>query len=128
MRNTLLLGNIQIPPISNKVARKHRTILNIGERSRSSRSRLRVNEDDDNFKFECSSECQDRVHLLAECLFDAKERKMYVIELGQNRREYCTERQLGVKIGRRNTVATGAGSNRREVISTVRKTLLSHLW
>ncbi|CAB1099471.1 ABC [Ectocarpus sp. CCAP 1310/34] len=54
----------------------------IGLRERRRRHRT-VDEEDDEFKCDCGFECEDRVHVVAECPLYKKEREVYVTELGK---------------------------------------------
>ena len=54
----------------------------IGLRERRRRFR-KIDEEDDKFKCDCGSECEDRVHVTAECSLYKKEREVYMTELGK---------------------------------------------
>ncbi|CAB1121545.1 unnamed protein product [Ectocarpus sp. CCAP 1310/34] len=54
----------------------------IGLRERRRRHRT-VDEEDDEIKCACGSECDDRVHVVTECPLYKKEREVYVTELGK---------------------------------------------
>ncbi|CAB1113177.1 unnamed protein product [Ectocarpus sp. CCAP 1310/34] len=54
----------------------------IGLRERRRRHRT-VDDEDDEFKCDCGFECEDRVHVVAECPLYKKEREVYVTELGK---------------------------------------------
>ena len=54
----------------------------IGLRERRRRHRT-VDDEDDEFKCDCGFECEDRIHVVAECPRYKKEREVYVTELGK---------------------------------------------
>ncbi|CAM9425038.1 unnamed protein product [Ectocarpus fasciculatus] len=56
--------------------------VDIGLRDRGRRYRTVVDEDD-NFMCYCGWECEDRVHVVAECSLYKKEREAYMAELGK---------------------------------------------
>ncbi|CAB1115185.1 unnamed protein product [Ectocarpus sp. CCAP 1310/34] len=47
------------------------------------RSYRTIDDEDDEFKCDCGFECEDRVHVVAECPLYKKEREVYVTELGK---------------------------------------------
>ena len=59
----------------------------IGLRERGRRYRTVVDEDD-KFKCDCGWECEDRVHVVAECSLYKKEREVYMTELGKMEGRY----------------------------------------
>ncbi|CAB1114720.1 unnamed protein product [Ectocarpus sp. CCAP 1310/34] len=104
----------------------------IGLRERRRRHRT-VDEEDDEFKCDCGFECEDRVHVVAECPLYKKEREVYVTELGKIDGTYREmfeawnreERTVAV-LGHRRWVEKAG----RDIVRIDRlgKTFLSHLW
>ncbi|CAB1115488.1 unnamed protein product [Ectocarpus sp. CCAP 1310/34] len=104
----------------------------IGLRERRRRHRT-VDEEDDEFKCDCGFECEDRVHVVAECPLYKKEREVYVTELGKIDGTYREmfeawnreERTVAV-LGHRRWVEKAG----RDIVTIARlgKALLSHLW
>ncbi|CAB1097058.1 unnamed protein product [Ectocarpus sp. CCAP 1310/34] len=104
----------------------------IGLRERRRRHRT-VDEEDDEFKCDCGFECEDRVHVVAECPLYKKEREVYVTELGKIDGTYREmfeawnreERTVAV-VGHRRWVEKAG----RDIVRIDRlgKTFLSHLW
>ncbi|CAB1109836.1 unnamed protein product [Ectocarpus sp. CCAP 1310/34] len=105
----------------------------IGLRERRRRHRT-VDEEDDEFKCDCGFECEDRVHVVAECPLYKKEREVYVTELGKTDRTHTEmfeawnreERTVAV-LGHRRWVEK-AGRDIVRIDRLIGKTLLSHLW
>ncbi|CAB1096020.1 unnamed protein product [Ectocarpus sp. CCAP 1310/34] len=104
----------------------------IGLRERRRRHRT-VDEEDDEFKCDCGFECEDRVHVVAECPLYKKERELYMTELGKIDGTYREmfeawnreERTVAV-LGHRRWVEKAG----RDIVRIDRlgKTFLSHLW
>ncbi|CAB1106815.1 unnamed protein product [Ectocarpus sp. CCAP 1310/34] len=104
----------------------------IGLRERRRRHRT-VDDEDDEFKCDCGFECEDRVHVVAECPLYKKEREVYVTELGKIDGTYREmfeawnreERTVAV-LGHRRWVEKAG----RDIVRIDRlgKTFLSHLW
>ncbi|CAB1105642.1 unnamed protein product [Ectocarpus sp. CCAP 1310/34] len=104
----------------------------IGLRERRRRHRT-VDEEDDEFKCDCSFECEDRVHVVAECPLYKKESEVYVTELGKIDGTYremfeaCKREERTVAVlGHRRWVEKAG----RDIVRIDRlgKTFLSHLW
>ncbi|CAB1096931.1 unnamed protein product [Ectocarpus sp. CCAP 1310/34] len=92
-----------------------------------------VDEEDDEFKCDCGFECEDRVHVVAECPLYKKEREVYVTELGKIDGTYREmfeawnreERTVAVLRHRRWVEKAGMDTDRMDRLG---KTFLSHLW
>ncbi|CAB1115356.1 unnamed protein product [Ectocarpus sp. CCAP 1310/34] len=92
-----------------------------------------VDEEDEEVKCDCGFECEDRVHVVAECPLYKKEREVYVTELGKIDGTYREmfeawnreERTVAV-VGHRRWVEKAGRDIAR--IDRLGKTFLSHLW
>ena len=98
------------------------------------RQRFRkVDEEDDKFKCDCGSECEDRVHVVAECSPYKKEREVYMTELGRVEGRYSemfeawNNQEKTVAVPGHRKWAEKAGSD-IDRIDRLGKTFLSHLW
>ncbi|CAB1102180.1 unnamed protein product [Ectocarpus sp. CCAP 1310/34] len=104
--------------------------MGLGERQRRHRT---VDDEHDEFKCDCGFECEDRVHVVAECPLYKKEREVYVTELGKidgtNREIFEAwnreERTVDVLGHGRWVEQAGRGTVRKGRLG---KTFLSHLW
>ncbi|CAB1100297.1 unnamed protein product [Ectocarpus sp. CCAP 1310/34] len=92
-----------------------------------------VDDEVDEFKCDCGFECEDRVHVVAECPWYKKERQVYVTELGKidgTHREmfeaWDTKESTVAVLGHRRWVEKAG----RDIVRIDRlgKTFLSHLW
>lgn len=104
----------------------------IGLRERRRRHRT-VDDEDDKFKCDCGFECEDRVHVVAECQWYEKEREVYMTELGKIQGRY---REMFEAWNREERTVAVLGSRKwfekagRDIVRIDRlgKTFLRHLW
>jgi len=90
----------------------------------------KVDEDDDKFKCQCGAECEDRVHVVAECTLYEKEREVYLTELGEI--DGCDRDKFETWDNQEKTVAI-LGDKKwpmraRSEVDRIGKTFLRHLW
>lgn len=101
--------------------------IDLEERRRRFRKR---NEDNDKFACGCGFECEDRVHVVAECPLYDQEREVYMTELGKI--EGCDRKKFESWGKQEKAVAilgdkTWPKKARRDV-DRIGKTFLRHVW